>query len=177
MLLTNNFKITNINNWFNERLVLCKFEQMLMEVELEPEFAWGASIKPCYKHRLCVWSFILFCSAGKNFACHVLRATPTLPDTTRHMGPGEHLCCLVISTLRGTAWVHVKQHFPRQIPNGHPRRGHPALGGKSIFREQPFAHILFTRTDIATKTNIKLEQLASSTDMDTESLAKLNGSQ
>lgn len=34
MILTNNFKITNINNWFNERHVLCKFEQMLMNLNL-----------------------------------------------------------------------------------------------------------------------------------------------
>jgi len=122
---TKNLKITHINNWLKETFVLCKSEEMLMEAESEPRFAQGPGLKSCCEHRLCIWAFIQFCSAGKNFASQVLWATPTLPDTTGHRGlkhpPEDHLCCLVVSMLRGTAWARVKQHvIPRQIPSGDP---------------------------------------------------------
>lgn len=123
---TKNFKITNINNWLNERLVLCKSEQVLMDVGLKHHFFQGAGVKLCHKHRLCIWSFIQFSSAGKNFASQVLWATPTLPDTTRHKGL-EHPPCLVISLFHGTAWAHA-WHTARQIPSRHPGCALPGFG-------------------------------------------------
>lgn len=111
-----NFKINNINKWLNEKHVLCKSEQILMEVKLEPKFSKRAGIKPCY--RLCTRSFIQLCSAGRNSAFQVLQSTPGVPDTARHKGiehPLEdHLCCSVIKHASWNSFSSFELHISRQ---------------------------------------------------------------
>lgn len=118
---TKSFKISNINKWLNEKHVLCKSEQILMQVKLEPRFSKGAGGKACY--RLCTCSFIQLCSAGRNFGFSSSRLhleCRTQPDTREQSTLWRAISLVeLLSRFHGTAPAHSNCTSPEKAPSGH----------------------------------------------------------